>query len=101
MAQAYTSGLAGLWQNDAMARHDASTAEVLVFTFKEGLLSPLAHDLKLRVTRFSLEVAETSDSVAAEFDPRSLVVLTAMKQDWSWERSAAEYEALYHKLMGD
>ena len=51
----------------------------LVFTFKEGLLSPLAHDLKLRVTRFSLEVAETSDSVAAEFDPRSLVVLTAMK----------------------
>ena len=28
------------------------------------------------------------------------VVLTAMRQDWSWERSAADYEALYRKLVG-
>lgn len=28
------------------------------------------------------------------------VVVHAMKQDWSWDRSAAEYEALYRKLIG-
>jgi starch synthase len=28
------------------------------------------------------------------------VVRTAMVQDWSWDRSAAEYEALYRKLVG-
>ena len=28
------------------------------------------------------------------------VVLTAMRQDWSWERSAADYEALYRRLLG-
>ncbi|MFO0825477.1 MAG: glycogen synthase GlgA, partial [Gemmataceae bacterium] len=26
------------------------------------------------------------------------VVRTAMKQDWSWDRSAAVYEALYRKV---
>ena len=28
------------------------------------------------------------------------VVHTAMAQDWSWDRSAAAYEALYRKVMG-
>jgi starch synthase len=28
------------------------------------------------------------------------VVQTAMAQDWSWDRSAATYEALYRKVMG-
>lgn len=28
------------------------------------------------------------------------VVRTAMAQDWSWDRSAAEYEALYRRVMG-
>lgn len=28
------------------------------------------------------------------------VVRTAMAQDWSWDRSAAEYEALYRKVTG-
>ena len=28
------------------------------------------------------------------------VVRTAMAQDWSWDRSAAEYEALYRKVIG-
>ncbi len=61
-----------------MARHDASTAEVLVFTFKEGLLSAVAHDLKLRATRFTLE--RSGDSATLELEATSLVVLTAMQQ---------------------
>ncbi len=28
------------------------------------------------------------------------IVRTAMAQDWSWDRSAAAYEALYRKVMG-
>lgn len=60
-----------------MTHLDSSSADVLVFTFKEGLLSAVAHDLKLRVTSFRLEVA--SDAVTAEFDPTSLRVVTAMK----------------------
>lgn len=60
-----------------MPKYDESQAECLVFTFKEGLLSKVAHDLKIRVTRFSADV--TPGSVRAEFDLRSLRVVEAMK----------------------
>lgn len=60
-----------------MAHLDPSSAEVLVFTFKEGLLSAVAHDLKLRVTKFGLEV--DGERVTGEFDPASLRVVNAMK----------------------
>jgi polyisoprenoid-binding protein YceI len=60
-----------------MPKFDESQAECLVFTFKEGLLSKIAHDLKLRVTRFSVDL--TPASVRAEFDLHSLRVVTAMK----------------------
>jgi hypothetical protein len=56
-----------------------SGARVFVFTFKEGLLSAVAHDLKLRVDRFRVEVAADDSSVTAVFDPTSLRVVTAMK----------------------
>jgi polyisoprenoid-binding protein YceI len=48
-----------------------------VLTFKEGLLSPLAHDLDIRVTKFSIDL--DADRCVAEFDTTSLVVETAMK----------------------
>jgi len=35
-------------------RVDASSAECLVLTEEEGLLSAVAHDLKMRVTQFEL-----------------------------------------------
>ncbi|MEW6434483.1 MAG: YceI family protein [Myxococcota bacterium] len=60
-----------------MAHLDPSSAEVLVFTFKEGLLSAVAHDLKLRVTKFGVDV--DGGQVTAEFDPTSLRVVNAMK----------------------
>jgi polyisoprenoid-binding protein YceI len=60
-----------------MAHLDPSSAEVLVFTFKEGLLSAVAHDLKITVTKFGLDV--DGDSVKAEFDAGSLKVRCAMK----------------------
>lgn len=62
-----------------MAKHDASTAECLVFTFKEGLLSKIAHDLKIRVTRFSLDIDDATRAITAELDARSLRVVNAVK----------------------
>ena len=62
-----------------MPSYDSTSAECLVFTFKEGLLSPVAHDLRLKVTRFSIEVDAASRSVVARFDTSSLVVDCPMK----------------------
>lgn len=60
-------------------RFDPSTAEVLVLTYKEGLLSPVAHDLKIQVTRFTLDVADDLQSLEATFDATSLRVVSAMR----------------------
>src|SRR6188768_903091 len=62
-----------------MPSYDSQTADCFVFTFKEGLLSPVAHDLRLRVTKFSIEVDAASSSVVASFDTSSLRVDTPMK----------------------
>lgn len=48
-----------------------------VFTWKEGLLSAIAHDLEIDVPRFTVDVDET-DGVVARFDASSLVVLHAL-----------------------
>ncbi|MFO0591103.1 MAG: YceI family protein [Polyangiaceae bacterium] len=59
-------------------RFTEDSADVLVFTFKEGLLSAVAHDLKIRVNRFAIHVGE-GNAIEATFDARSLTVVTAMK----------------------
>ena len=60
-----------------MTSWDATRGECLVFTFKEGILAAVAHDLKLRVGKFSVEL--DGDKLEAKFDPRSLSVVCAMK----------------------
>jgi polyisoprenoid-binding protein YceI len=60
-----------------MPKFNESQAECLVFTFKDGLLSKIAHDLKVQVTRLQVDV--TAVAVRAEFDLQSLRVVTAMK----------------------
>lgn len=60
-----------------MARYDSSSAEIVVFTFKEGLLSAVAHDLKLKATKFTLELE--GDSAKLELEAGSLRVVAAMK----------------------
>jgi len=56
---------------------DASRAKCLVFTKKEGLLSPVAHDLAIEVTDFG--ISWDGEAIEARFSPRSLRVLNAMK----------------------
>jgi hypothetical protein len=59
-------------------RFDATSAECLVLTYKEGLLSAIAHDLEIRVTRFEVDVGEDPLSVQATFDASSLRVVGAV-----------------------
>ncbi len=63
--------------NLPMTRIETPDAECLVFTFKDGLLSSVGHDLQLRVGRFWIEVEPSR--VRAEFDSRSLEVVGAME----------------------
>jgi len=62
-----------------MAKLDASCARCIVLTYKEGLLSAVAHDLKIEVTRFTLEVDDAMTSVAAVFEASSLRVVCAVR----------------------
>lgn len=57
---------------------DRASCEVL--TFREGLLSPVAHDLLLRANAFHVAVdPEAAAAVQAEIDAGSLRVVTAMR----------------------
>jgi hypothetical protein len=60
---------------------DASTAECLVFTYKEGLLAAVAHDLKIRVTAFTISADEATRHIEARFDAHSLRVVGAVSGD--------------------
>jgi len=59
-------------------KFDQSTATCHVFTYKEGLLSTLGHDLRIAVTSFTVEVADDARAVKARFDAGSLHVDCAM-----------------------
>lgn len=60
-----------------MASYDATTARCDVYTFKEGLMSAIGHDVKLTVGKFTIDVQD--GKVTATFDPASLTVVCAMK----------------------
>lgn len=63
-----------------MVRFDAASAECVVFTYKEGVLSAVAHDLKIRVTKFAIDVDEATRAITARFDAASLRVACAMTE---------------------
>ena len=60
-----------------MPHFDASSAECLVFTYKDGLLASIAHDLEIRVERFDLDIDAAPLAVRARFDATSLAVMGA------------------------
>lgn len=62
-----------------MPRATEAQARCTVFTFKEGLLSAIAHDLEIAVERFHLEWDDAHTRLEASFDPSSLKVRHAMK----------------------
>lgn len=84
-------------------RFHQDNADVLVFTFKEGLLSAVAHDLKIRVTRFSIHIDEDTKAIDATFDATSLRVDTAMKDgaDAYGALSDSDRQKIEENLQGD
>lgn len=60
-----------------MPSYDASRAKVHVLTFKDGLLSKIAHDLKIEAKKLEVEVGE--GAIVATVDARSLRVVCARK----------------------
>ena len=75
--------------------------EVRVFTFKEGLLSRVAHDLRLHVGRFT--ITREGDDVIARFEANSIVVDGAMR-DGALDRkelSARDHEKIEDTIRDD
>lgn len=62
-----------------MPKFDAGTAECLVYTYKDGLLSAVAHDLQIRVTDFHIDIDPQEGAISGRFDARSLRVVSAVK----------------------
>jgi hypothetical protein len=61
-----------------MRQYDQSSAVCQVFTYKEGLLSPFAHDLRIAVTSFVIAIGDENRFIDARFDAESLRVDCAM-----------------------
>ena len=89
---------------------DASVVECRVFSYKEGALSALAHDLELSVTRLTLELDEPSPAgppdaprrLTARFAADSLVVLHAMKDGHpTAQLSASDRRKIEKTLVSD
>jgi hypothetical protein len=61
-----------------MKHFDQTSATCQIFTYKEGPLAVLAHDLRITVTSFVIEVGDDYTLVDARFDAGSLHVDCAM-----------------------
>ena len=59
-------------------RYGPKDSDVFVYTYKEGLLSAVAHDLELRVTDYWIDWDSTSGRIEAEFDAGSIRVVRTM-----------------------
>lgn len=62
-----------------MAHYDQNKAECLIFTYKEGLFSAVAHDLKLKTEKFEIIINEDEGTVSATFEVASIKVVAAQR----------------------
>jgi YceI-like domain len=76
-------------------------ASITLYTFKEGLLSKLAHDLRLSVTRFEIRARGTE--ISARFEARSLRIDGVMKDGKLalGEPSEGDRRKIQDNLLGD
>jgi hypothetical protein len=61
-----------------MKQFDQTLATCQIFTYKEGLFSVLAHDLRINVTSFVIDLGDDDTLIDARFDAGSLHVDCAM-----------------------
>lgn len=81
-----------------MPTFDAQSGSCRVLTFKEGVLSAIAHDLELEVTRWSL-VVEDEHRLQARFEAGSLRVLHAMHDGKPTNQLSASDRAKIEKTL--
>ncbi len=98
-AAAPSAGASAIY-SEGMPRFDATTAQCHVFTFKEGALSALAHDLELEVGRFVIEVGP-DQAVEARFEAGSVRVLHAIKDGRPSEMSAGDKRKIEGNIADD
>lgn len=86
-----------------MPRLTQEDAEILVFTYKEGLLSRVAHDLKLRVGAFSAELDLEAGEIRVDVDPASLRVIAAQRDgaDAPELLSAKDHQTIEDAIRND
>lgn len=60
-----------------MPTHDATTAQIDVFSFKEGLLSAVAHDLRVRAESFTISHDLEAKIVSVRVESRGVKVACA------------------------
>ena len=78
----------------------ASSGKIFVYTYKEGFLSAVAHDLLIEVTNFTVKLnvpntGSNSASVEAEIQANSVKLLCAMKD------GQRQYDTLKEKDKAD
>lgn len=81
-----------------MPTFDAQSGWCRVLTFKEGMLSAIAHDLELEVARWSL-VVEDARRLSARFEAGSLRVLHAMRDGKPTDQLSAGDRAKIEKTL--
>jgi hypothetical protein len=64
--------------NVYMRQYNQSSAVCQVFTYKDGILSPFAHDLRIAVASFDIMIGDENRFIDARFDADSLRVDCAM-----------------------
>jgi polyisoprenoid-binding protein YceI len=86
-----------------MPTYNESNAQCVVYSYKDGLLSKIAHDLKHRVTRFSVRVDPRTGAVEAEIDATSLRVECVVKDGSELENglSAEDKRKIENQIMAD
>jgi hypothetical protein len=74
-----------------------------VLTYKEGLLSAVAHDLRIRIGRFTLNVDRAANQIVGSFDTVSLVVDTVMRggQPVSGVLSSKDFDKIAGNIRDD
>lgn len=83
---------------DGIYKLTANSGKLFVYTYKEGFLSAVAHDLLIEVTNFAVNLhvpGAGSVSVEAEIQANSLKVICAMKD------GQRQYDALKEKDKAD
>lgn len=88
--------------------YDQSSVDCRIFSFREGLLSAIAHDLELQVTKLSLSVQVDEQSgqptaLTLRCESGSLRVVTALRdgQPLPGALSAADRQKIEHNLSDE